>query len=389
MNFQKSVVMETVNKYRKPEGSLISFFSNKVKTYGGINLAQGIPGYSPPKELLEILSEVSVDPGIHQYAPGNGNKKLVEQICGHYGKTLCSPDTMLVVQGATEAITLLYIYLKNITHGIFTVMAFDPVYETYNNLPEIFGDKFISQSYTSDNQIDFDQFEYNIENNEVKLLFLNTPGNPYGRMFSKDELVKIIELSKKYKFYIIVDAVYRDLFFDKAPYIPYFDKCERIFYVNSFSKALSITGWRIGYMICSEKHISKIRSVHDYTGLCVSSVLQESVALYLEKFSYGKDYTESVRQKLIAAYKLYKPELESFGFEVPDSDGGYFIWARLPKKFNNDFHFAIDLYEANKTAIIPGCHFSQGRNDYVRFNIAREKEELDNGLKNIKDFLKL
>lgn len=378
--------MKTDNKYRVPEGSLISFFSNKVKSTGGINLAQGIPGYAPPAELLNTLSELAKNPSIHQYAPGNGNRNLVEFLCGKYGKTLCSPDTLLIVQGATEAITLLYIYLKKITHGSFSVMAFDPVYETYNNLPAIFGDKFVPQSYTRDNRIDFDQMEYNIENNEVRLLFLNTPGNPYGRMFSADEIHKIAELSEKYQFYVIVDAVYRDLYFEKAPHIPYFDTSERFFYVNSFSKSLSITGWRIGYLIGSEKHMAKIRSVHDYTGLCVPSVLQQAVADFLSSSNGGKDYTEGVRQKLIAAYQQYKPALEKMGFTVPDSDGGYFIWAKMPENFNDDFRFAIDLYEENKVAVIPGRHFSPGRFDFVRFNIAREKEELDKGLALLKKF---
>jgi methionine aminotransferase len=378
--------MSSENKYRQPEGSLISFFSNKVKQYGGINLAQGIPGYSPPAELLEILSEISLRKDIHQYAPGTGNKRLVEQICKHYGITKCSPDTLLIVQGATEAITLLYIYLKKITHGGFSVLAFDPVYETYNNLPAIFGDKFISQPYTKDNQIDFEQLEYNIENNEIKLMFLNSPGNPYGRTFTQEEIDKVSELSEKYRFYIIADAVYRDLYFSQPPIIPYFDRNDRIFYVNSFSKSLSITGWRIGYLICSENHMAKIRSVHDYTGLSVSSVLQEAVATYLEKHLYGKTYTEEVRQKLIAAYQQYKPALEMMGFDVPDSEGGYFIWARLPEQYFDDFRFAIDLYEEKKVAIIPGRHFSPSRKDYVRFNIAREKDELDRGLEKIREF---
>ncbi len=291
------------------------------------------------------------------------------------------------MQGATEAVTLLYIYLKKITHGNFTTLAFDPVYETYNNLPAIFGDKFVSRPYTKDHQIDFEQLEYNIENNEVRLVFLNTPGNPYGRMFTEEEVKKIIGLSVKYQFFIIIDAVYRNLYFRNKPYIPYFDSSDRIFYVNSFSKSLSITGWRIGYLICSESHMRRIRSVHDYTGLCVPSVLQEAVARYLAEHNFGLSYTESVRQKLIKAYNMYKPELEGLGFVVPESDGGYFLWASLPAHVKDDFRFAVDLYENKKVAIIPGRHFSPGRTDFVRFNIAREKEELEKGLEKLKQFV--
>lgn len=379
--------MKVENKYQVPGGSLISYFSNKVKTTGGINLAQGIPGFSPPVELLQELSQVAVNPKIHQYAPGTGNHNLAGLICNHYGSEICKPSNLLIVQGATEAITLLYIYLRAKSQSAFTVMAFTPVYESYNNLPAIFGDKFISQNYTADNQIDFDLLENNIENNEVKLMFLNTPGNPFGRVFSKTEMEKIILLSEKYGFSIIVDAVYRDFCFGEAPYIPYHNASDHVFYVNSFSKKLSITGWRLGYLICSENHMNKIRSVHDYTGLCVASVLQEAVASYLGKFDFGKQYSDSVKERIVKAYAMYKPALQNMGFTVPDSDGGYFIWAKLPEQFKDDFRFAVDLYDTKKVAIIPGRHFSPAQHDWVRFNIARENDELKAGLVAITEFV--
>ncbi len=71
------------NNYQKPAGSYISFMSNKVKTYGGINLAQGIPGFNPPKELTNILSKIAND-NIHQYAPGNGNNELLDLLFNKY-----------------------------------------------------------------------------------------------------------------------------------------------------------------------------------------------------------------------------------------------------------------------------------------------------------------
>ena len=76
------------NKYQKPTDSYISFMSNKVKTYGGINLAQGIPGFNPPKELTDIFSQISAEK-LHQYAPGNGNNELLDLLLEKYQKSLC------------------------------------------------------------------------------------------------------------------------------------------------------------------------------------------------------------------------------------------------------------------------------------------------------------
>ena len=98
------------NKYQKPTGSYISFMSNKVKTYGGINLAQGIPGFQPPAKLIEILQEVSRE-NIHQYPAGNGNLKLQQLIQQHYAQYLSLDlKDIMVTQGATEALSLLYTY---------------------------------------------------------------------------------------------------------------------------------------------------------------------------------------------------------------------------------------------------------------------------------------
>ena len=97
----------------RPEGSLISYFSNKVKKYGGINLAQGICGFPPPEQLVLVLQELVNKKQVnHQYAPGNGDFKLLELLAGFYaGCGLENPDDILIVQGATEGISLVFLYL--------------------------------------------------------------------------------------------------------------------------------------------------------------------------------------------------------------------------------------------------------------------------------------
>ena len=375
-------------KYEIPSGSLISYFSNKVKTHGGINLAQGIPGFSPPKELLQILSENATKPNIHQYAPGIGNFDLIDKLIEHYQPEYpVTRDNLLILQGATEAISLLYLYLRKSVKTSFTVMGFDPVYETYNNLPQIYNDRFISASFEKDNSIDFEKLENTIKVNQVNLFFLNSPGNPYGRVFSKNECLKMLELSEKYNFYIIFDAVYREIYFSEKPYIPLDKLNPLIFYVNSFSKLLSITGWRVGYLISHESHMPALRAIHDYIGLCVPSVLQVAIAEYLTTCDFGMKYIVDIRKKIMTSFSMLHQTLIDLGFQIPPVSGGYFIWAMLPNKFDNGFEFAVDLYEKEKVAIIPGIHFSNKAQKMVRFNIAREEKEILEGIEGLKRFL--
>jgi len=371
--------------YTKPTGSYISFMSNKVKTNGGINLAQGIPGFMPPKELLHILKDM-VNMPFHQYAAGNGDPELVEAIISyHSNEQKISPNQLLVVQGATEALSLIYIYLKKELGTAFTTMAFDPVYEVYKNLPHIFDGNFVSYPLSSDS-FNIDSIRLFIVENNVKLIYVGSPGNPYGLSYTKKQLNELIKLSQELNFYIVIDAVYKDLYFHTPPYQPIDVNNNNLFYVNSFSKMLSITGWRIGYFVCSEQNMTKIRSIHDYTGLCAPSLFQKALAKYLQTHNFGIKYLTKLRETLNNNYNFLSNELIKLGFTIPKTDGGYFVWAELPKGYSDGFKFTIDLYNNYKVAVIPGEHFSASCSNYIRFNVAREFSEIENAVEQLKKF---
>lgn len=367
----------------KPKGSLISFMANKVKSEGGINFAQGIPAFDPPKELLDCLSKNVYNP-IHQYAPGVGNHKLLSLLEQHYNVLRAN---FLMVNGATEAISLLFIYLLKLITEKFAVLAFDPVYESYKHLSRIYNLPFIAQQLKADGSIGFNELELNIETNNVRLILLASPGNPLGKVWSKTEVEKLLEICNRNNTYIIFDAVYADLYFDAKPYFPIREMNDKVFYVNAFSKMLSITGWRVGYLIAHEKHMPDIRDVHDYTGLCVPSVLQQAVADYLEQFNYGTEYTKVLREKLRKNYKVISNELQKLGFEVFNAQGGYFVWASLPKGFESGLEFALKLYDKEKVAVVPGIHFSENGSKIIRVNIARNEDEIEKGIQAIARFV--
>lgn len=370
-----------------PKGSLISFMSNKVKKHGGINLAQGIPGFEPPAELISFLQEESKK-SVHQYAAGNGDNDLRDLLCKKYQKYYSfEKDNFLVVNGATEAITLLFIYLKKKINSNFSTLAFSPIYETYNHVPQIFGHKSISFNLL-EKEINFIELEKKIIENNVKIVYVNSPGNPYGRIWSEKEMKKIVELSEKLDFYIILDSVYKDLYFKNPVYIPLEYFSERLFYVNSFSKTFSITGWRIGYLIMHKNHVEAVRSIHDYTGLCTPSILQRAVVEYIKKSNWGEKYIFNLRENLKSSFKLLSEALRKHDFIIPKTEGGYFVWAKLPEKFKDGFEFSLDLYEKKKVATIAGVHFSDSCKNYIRFNIAHPIEKIEKAIKCIDEYMK-
>jgi aspartate/methionine/tyrosine aminotransferase len=369
-----------------PQGSLISYMSTMVKERGGVNLAQGLPGFEPPVELLDYLSEIAHNP-IHQYPPGIGNFKILDLLVQQYGlKIPVTRDNFLITQGATEAISLLYLYLMRKIGEPFSVMAFGPAYESYTQLPKYLGQQFVEAQLLADGGFDADIVEKQIKDNNVKIFFAASPSNPYGRIMPRSYVEQLTDICSRNSCYLIFDAVYKELYYENPPYIPLEHIGEYVFYVNSFSKLLSITGWRVGYMITAPHHMQAIRRLHDYTGLCVNSVCQEAIARYLENYNMGLDYVAGLRSMFFQSFKKMVQVLERLGFEIPPTDGGYFIWSKLPQGFDDGFEVAVDLYEQTRVATVPGIHFSPSGKNYIRFNIARPDEDIEKGIVAVNTF---
>lgn len=364
------------------KGSLISYFSNLIKMHGGINLAQGIPGFKPPAALISEL-EKTIKLGSHQYAPGTGNIKLLSYLNDSY-KTAENKSKVLITNGATEAISLIYNYLMSCNgNSDFNVAAFSPAYESYIHLPKIFGHKF--HTFPIDDEVYFDEEKFTsfFEENTINLLIITSPGNPYGKIIPQNKLEFLYKLAEKHKAFVILDSVYDQLYFAEkniefSPNIP----SPSVFYVNSFSKKFSITGWRVGYMMMHESHYEQMCYTHDYIGLCAPAPLQEALANFVDTPA-ATDYIKQIRESIAQNYKITVEFLSQHGYYCPKCDGGYFVWCRLPVKYDNSLRFGLDLYEKTKTAIIPGVHFGVEWNNYIRINVARPMQELIQGLESL------
>lgn len=371
-----------------PSGSLIAYMSGLAKSQGGINLAQGIPGFTPPAGLLQKLEELVYLP-VHQYPAGNGDPNLIIEIQKFYTPLQAiDSQQILVVQGATEGISLVYLYLHLKFGQGFSCLAFDPIYESYSRLPDLYGDQLFRMSFNEDGEIDWDTLERLIIKQGIKLIFVNSPGNPFGRIWTQVEFERLKTLADIYDFYILFDGVYSELYFTKEkPFCSLTGNLDRLFFVNSFSKMFSITGWRVGYLITSEKHLRKINDIHDYTGLCTPSILQKALAGYMKDEVLGSVYSDELRKKLKISLDLLSGPLKELGFLFVKPSAGYFIWAKLPEPFENGLDFCLELFHQQKVAMVPGVHFSFQGQAHVRINFAREPIELYEALKGIQSFL--
>jgi aspartate/methionine/tyrosine aminotransferase len=115
-------------------------------------------------------------------------------------------------------------------------------------------------------------------------------------------------------------------------------------------------------------------------------VLQVAITQYLKNYNFGEEYIQTIRDQLAENYLLVSTELSKLGFYIPKTKGGYFIWAELPDTYSDGFKFAIDLYDEQKVAVIPGEHFSEKAKSFIRINIAHNKKDIIEGIERIKAF---
>ncbi|MDQ1349832.1 MAG: hypothetical protein QG657_133, partial [Acidobacteriota bacterium] len=127
-------------------------------------------------------------------------------------------------------------------------------------------------------------------------------------------------------------------------------------------------------------------SIHDYTGLCAPSILQEAIARYLSEYDSGREYTASVKEKCKNSYAYMKKAMTQLGFAVKESHGGYFLWAQLPPPHTDAFTFAQELYNRGQVAVVPGENFSRTKRDYIRVNIGTRMPIIREAISRIKGF---
>ncbi|HDP95124.1 MAG TPA: pyridoxal phosphate-dependent aminotransferase [Candidatus Aminicenantes bacterium] len=369
-------------------GSLISHFSRRITRSGGINLAQGKPGFTPPPELIHHLNQAALDPALHQYAPGNGHEGLLARLV-EWLQARGIPvqeHNLLIVQGATEGLFLALFHLSRSLDDHGGVLAFDPAYESYPQLPRILGMPFHAFATDPDGNVDFNKLESSVVNNNVRVILLASPGNPQGRVWSREELADLLTILDRVEGWLVFDAVYAGIHYGPPPPDPLEMGYPRLIEVDSFSKRLSITGWRVGYMVAPEPVMTTIRAVHDYTGLSTSSLAQAALARYLSETAFGCEYTRGCREICEINHKLMSAELSSAGFRVAPAQGGYFVWARIPRDITDGFTLAESLLR-NGVGVVPGENFSPRHRDHIRVNIAMDTETVKKAASRIRAHL--
>ncbi|RAL61532.1 hypothetical protein DID88_009571 [Monilinia fructigena] len=297
-----------------------------------VNMGQGFFGYNPPKFILDAAKAALDKVDCNQYSPTKGRPRLKQAIADSYsplwGRKL-NPDTEITITtGANEG--MLSAFMGFIEEGD-EVILFEPFFDQYISNIEMAGGK---------NSIHFAELEAAITP-MTKMIVLNTPHNPVGKVFSKEELFKIGELCVKNDIIILSDEVYDRLYYTPFTRVATLSpEIERLtLTVGSAGKNFYATGWRVGWLIGPPYLIEYVAAAH--TRICYSSVspLQEAAAVGFEEAD-ANNFWDSAVTEMKGKMDLFNEVWKELDLPFSDPEGGYFVLVNMKKvKIPSDYPF--------------------------------------------------
>jgi aspartate/methionine/tyrosine aminotransferase len=356
--------------------------------HGGVNLSQGFPDFPAPAAIKDAAC-AAINADVNQYAVTWGARPLREAVAREftrrYGLPIVADQQVTVCCGSTEA--MMSTMMAIIDPGD-EVVVFEPFYENYGPDAILSGatPRYVTlhepaPSTSSGAEWSFDPDELAAAFNEkTKAIIINTPNNPTGKVFSREELETIAALCRKWDAIAISDEIYEHIIYDGLPHVPIATidgMADRTVTINGLSKTYSVTGWRVGWTISPPTLTGAIRKVHDFLTVGAPAPLQEAgaVALGLPDEYYAKLAREYQRRR-----DVLLDILERHHFTCFKPDGAYYIMTDIRSfGFKDDVEFARYLVKDVGVGTVPGSSFYKTSNEgrtKIRFCFCKRDETL-------------
>jgi N-succinyldiaminopimelate aminotransferase len=360
---------------------------------GAINLAQGFPDFEGPRAIVEAAKR-ALDSGENQYARSLGHPKLCAALAAkyreHHGLEFDPASEVVVFAGATEGIACALLGLLDPGDG---AILFEPFYDSYPVGVALAG---ATARYAT---LRFPEFRITEEelaplfNERTKLLLLNSPHNPTGRVFDREELELVARMCKLHDVLVVTDEVYEHITYDgvrPTPIASLPGMRERTLTISSAGKTYSLTGWKIGWAVGPKELVAAAQAAHQYVTFAVATPLQVAIAEAIGTFR--GDYFAELQRDYAQRRDFLVPLLQEVGFEVAAPQGAYFVLADFGRVFGGRDGAATDappddravarlLVERHGVAAIPPSVFYSRRPEegrrLLRFAFCKRRETLE------------
>jgi aspartate/methionine/tyrosine aminotransferase len=363
--------------------SVIREMTRLAAKHGAVNLAQGFPDFSCPRELKEA-AKAAIDADVNQYAITWGAQEFRQAVAQKVGRTypgwVVDPETEVCVTcGSTEAMIAAMLALVDPGEEI---IVFTPFYENYG--PDAILSGAVPR-YVELHKPDWSIDEAELRaafNDRTRAIIVNTPHNPTGKVFRREELELIAELCQRYDVLCFTDEIYEHIHYLGAgghvppATVPGLE--DRTVTINAMSKTYAVTGWRVGWTIAPPALTSAIRKVHDFLTVGAAAPLQ---AAGVAAMALPPSYYDEMAAKYLERRDLLCGVLAQTGFQFRVPDGAYYVLCDTTQvdPAGDDIALARRLVERIGVAAVPGSSFyaepSLGRST-IRFAFPKRLETL-------------
>jgi len=371
--------MRTARRTHTFTESVIRGMTRLAAEHGAINLAQGFPNFPAP-DVLKAAAAAAIHADINQYAITWGSKRLRDAIAAKYRDWYdleVNPETELTVTcGATEAMAATLLALVDPGEE---VIVFEPFYENYGPDAILCDARPVFVPLLPGQPLDLDLLQERFTE-RTRAIIVNTPGNPSGRVLTREELSAIADLCNRHDAWALTDEIYEHIRYqgEHIPIATLPGMRSRTVTISGASKTFSITGWRIGTILAPPGLTDAIRKVHDFLTVGAPAPLQEGLAVALE--SLPPSYYDGLADAYRARRDLLMEALEAARFRAVAPDGAYYILADFSALSDLPApEFARWLTVEGGIATVPGTSFfsrPQDGGQLTRFAFCKTEELL-------------
>ena len=371
--------------------------ANELKSQGidVVSFGAGEPDFNTPENIIEAAIKAMKD-GKTKYTPAGGILQLKETICNKFkndNNLEYKPSQIIVSTGAKQSLANTFMAILNPGDEVLIPV---PYWVSY---PELV--KLADGVPVFVNTDEKDNYKYTIESlnsaltSKTKAILLNSPNNPTGTIYNKEELVEIAEFAKENDLIIISDEIYEKLIYDGNEHISIAslsqDAYERTIVINGVSKTYAMTGWRLGYAAASEQIVKHMTSIQSHMTSNVNTITQYAA---IEALNGPVEDLNNMVKEFESRRNFMIEKLNSIdGISIIKPNGAFYIMVNISEYLNtslngtnisNSLDFAKVLLEEEKVAVIPGSGF--GLDNYVRLSYATSKEIIGKGIERISSF---
>ncbi|MCX5699990.1 MAG: pyridoxal phosphate-dependent aminotransferase [Candidatus Omnitrophica bacterium] len=387
-----NVDMRLADRLKKvnPSSTLaITSKAKKLKSEGFdiVTLAAGEPDFDTP-DFVKLAAIEAINSGFTKYTPTSGIPELKKLICDKFKKDNSlefSPNQIVVSCGAKHSLFNTFLVLVN--PGDEVLIPF-PYWVSYPEMVSLCQGtaRFIKTSPKNSFKLNPSDLIKQI-NERTKILVLNSPSNPTGCVYTKDELKEIADICVKNNIFVISDEIYEKLIYDGLTHVSIASFGKEIkdltITVNGFSKSYSMTGWRLGYLGANEVIAEAVSRLQDHSTSNPNSITQKAglAALNAPEEFFSKICTQFQERRDYCISRLSKmPKISPI---IPK--GAFYIFCDISKTNLSSTQVANRLLEEKYLSLIPGQGF--GADDYVRLSFTASNQQLEKGMDRLQDWL--